>query len=120
VPEAASTTTDDGWPRCPKPRAQPLMMGGPGASHLGTWGSTTDHSKSFAENKASLAHTIHQKGSAMGRKSKLQNRRGARFPAPIFGRTPPPYTPQGPFFGPSRIITHIVSMTCIFAPLTKQ
>ena len=30
-------TAGGGWPRCREKCAEPLKMGGPGASHLGTW-----------------------------------------------------------------------------------
>ena len=53
------------------------------------WQLTTDYFKSFAENKDSFVHTIHQRGSAMGWNRNEQ--RGA-LPGPCFSVLPhPPY-----------------------------
>ena len=39
-----------GWPRCREKASQPLNLGAPGASHLGTWESTGIISPNFPAN----------------------------------------------------------------------
>jgi hypothetical protein len=53
--------------------------------------------------------------------NRTEQKRGVmRFLTPVFRRTPPPSHSAEAVFGLTAIITYLVSMACILAPLTRQ